>query len=229
MSEVSINAKLHTLPASEIAKLFKFHSSVVAGSQNGKTTLMNAVFKEMKHSAIFFNSAGLNFINGEYINNFKDLAKRLYDATFNNKVCKVVISPTAHESAKMFKHRVVSWLERIIRMQNEKYARKIYKRLYLIFDEVQFLAKDSKFKDISSDISLMGANKKLYAIYMSQRAQNIPKDLITQSNLFLGNMEEHDRKYLEGKRIFFPDVNSYEFYFWERITGKSRFFLKMVV
>lgn len=211
-----------------LTRFLDFHLSIVGGSGSGKTYLSNHSFNILPNTSIFFNVMGLRDIRGTEVQTLEQFDSLLYNDTFHNQTHKIIVSPHIGEDADEYTDRVTRLIKRVRKLQDNKYRLNIKRRITLYFDEVQHLCENADFVKQAKNISLMGRNKDLFGVWISQRPQNINKNLFTQSNILFGLIDEFDHTYLKKISMDVPDVNLYEFYWWERLTGKERDFIKLV-
>lgn len=211
------NDVLHLSPF-ELVDFFNFHVSIIGKSGSGKTVLANTAFEQIPNTAIFFNTMGLRGIKGKEVRSLKEFDRCLYEDTFNNKTHKLIISIKLHEDIEDYTVRVLQLVKRIRKLQDRKYVNNIKRRVTLFFDEIQYLCEDKEFLKKVKNISLLGRNKNLFACYISQRGQNVPKDMLTQSNCFIGHLENFDVAYFHRIKMFIPYIkeDSYQFFWYNK-------------
>jgi phage-related holin len=150
------------------------------------------------------------------------LQSLLYEDTFRNMNHKLVVSPSLYDTADSYNDRVIKITKMIHKLQIKKSFYKIDRQVTLFFDEIQYLMRNKEFEELATDIALMGRNKKLFAVFISQRAQNIDKSLFTQTNAIVGKLHPFDVKYFENLHISLPKLEKQEFMFQEIATGSER-------
>lgn len=203
-----------------------FHTSILGVSGSGKTTLAKALFAELNYSALFMDTQSVG-VPGETINSASTLRDML-KKHIKGKAIKAVLRPSVFDSGNSFVTKVLKTIEAIDRAQSVIRSRGGTRYFFIFIDEVQLLSRWKNVLTQLYDVALMGRNKNLFGVFISQRPQNIDKNLFTQSNLMIGRTEEFDREYYRSKYISFPNhEHSHEFFFVERMTGsrKERFVL----
>lgn len=219
------------LTPEELRYYIHFHTSVLGGTGSGKTTLVNLTHLKIPYTSVFLNSQSVPNIYGIEIQRTSDLKAILFRDMNLNVKTKMVVSPHISETFRAYAERVEKYVNIIIRAQQYKLHYKLVSSpIYIFADEIHLYRDYKDTLATIKDIALTGRNKELFGVYITQRAQNLPKDLFTQSNLLIGLMEEFDdNKYLKPMGIHTTVETLYEFDYLERITGRSRAKIRLTI
>jgi energy-coupling factor transporter ATP-binding protein EcfA2 len=216
------------------------HMLVLGATGTGKSNYLLNFYILCPHKTIFFNTIGLIEFNkaSNLVLTEKDLDD-LPEVLNNPRINKICITPsdaTVNNEERMLDlwkntcQNIYSHEDKLFTaLMNDK--QKVIGRDYLrrsnivvVLDELMYLTEDERMIDQHKALLMRGRNYKISHIGASQRNQNIPKKICTQSfHKVLYNMEDFEITALKNKIAYVEmvrDLPLYTFIYYSRVERK---------
>jgi len=202
----------------QVHRLVNFHTSIMGTSGSGKTELAKAIFNYMPHSAFFVNTMRHKLSGVEINKNNWHLAMFAHT---QKRTIKVHVSPRVHQDFDDFATEIEEMLHNIKVVQEVL----IDQPLFIFIDEIQLY---TEIDGVIRDLILLGRNYQTYVVSISQRPQNIDKNIFSQSNMVYSHFDEFDFGYCKRLGISPLQVNLFEFVYYPKANNDGQqYIMKM--
>lgn len=205
------NYTVETLQKHQVFKCLTWHTSILGASGSGKSYLAKEIFNYMPYSGLFVNTMQ-HAVNGIEIN-LDNWADCMFPHTQGN-IVKTKITRKVHQRFDDFSLQTEEIIE-VVRTIQEATNGNLF---YIFVDEVNF------YKAIDNclrETVLTGQNHNLFLVSISQRPQNVDKNIFTQSNMVYSTFEEFDITYLKKLGIKPLAVNFREFVYYPKVNREG--------
>jgi len=210
IEESSENYNVRAMKKFQVHQLVNFHTSILGTSGSGKTELAKAMFNYAPYSAFFVNTMRHKLEGVPITSDNWELAMFAHT---QGRTVKAHMAPRVHQDFDDFALEIEEMLGNI------KVVQEVLgnKRLFIFVDEIQLY---SEIDGVIRNLILLGRNYETYIVSISQRPQNIDKNIFSQSNMVYSHFDEFDFKYchrlgIHGLRktkkfefVYYPKANS---------------------